>query len=156
MHKFSTAATESSGVLHRLCDPQAGAPGLLVPRFIDRVVFVAIATVSNHEYQGSELTEAPVGSLELSLELFKDFPIAGIRIGPRPDFDAVLIDVVTQHECEVTASLAANLVHGMTYPVLTSLAGPAIAKDQDDQLIPVSPGQLTVSASVIIRYRIGQ
>ena len=29
MHKFSTAATKSSGVLHRLCDPQAGAPGLL-------------------------------------------------------------------------------------------------------------------------------
>ena len=27
MHNFSTAATTSSGVLHRLCDPQeAGAP----------------------------------------------------------------------------------------------------------------------------------
>ncbi len=26
MHKFSTTATKSSGVLHRLCDPQAGAP----------------------------------------------------------------------------------------------------------------------------------
>jgi len=26
MHKFSTAATKSSGVLHRLRDPQAGAP----------------------------------------------------------------------------------------------------------------------------------
>jgi len=26
MHKFSTAATKSSGVLHRLCDPQAGTP----------------------------------------------------------------------------------------------------------------------------------
>ena len=24
MHKFSTASTKSSGVLHRLCDPQAG------------------------------------------------------------------------------------------------------------------------------------
>ncbi len=29
MHKFSTAATKSSGVLHRPRDPQAGAPGLL-------------------------------------------------------------------------------------------------------------------------------
>ncbi len=29
MHKFSTSAPKSSGVLHRLCDPQAGAPGLL-------------------------------------------------------------------------------------------------------------------------------
>ncbi len=26
MHKFSTAATKSSGVLHRPCDPQAGTP----------------------------------------------------------------------------------------------------------------------------------
>jgi len=26
MHKFSTAVTKSSGVLHRLCDPQAGVP----------------------------------------------------------------------------------------------------------------------------------
>ena len=26
MHKFSTASTKSSGVLHRLCDPQAGTP----------------------------------------------------------------------------------------------------------------------------------
>jgi len=26
MHKFSTPATKSSGVLHPLCDPQAGAP----------------------------------------------------------------------------------------------------------------------------------
>jgi len=44
MYKFSTAATKSSGVLHRLCDPQAstpdplaGAPGLLnVPVGVSR------------------------------------------------------------------------------------------------------------------------
>ena len=27
MHKFSPSATKSSAILHRPCDPQAGAPG---------------------------------------------------------------------------------------------------------------------------------
>ncbi len=89
------------------------------------------------EVKSSELTEAPVGSLELSVELFQDFLIAGISVGALANLDAIVIDVVTQHEREVTASLPTNLVHGVTYPVLARLAGSAIAKDQDDQFIPV-------------------
>ena len=46
MHKFSTSATKSSGVLHRPCDPLAGAPGLLnvpvgISRWLTRTACVA-------------------------------------------------------------------------------------------------------------------
>ncbi len=46
MHKLSTAVPQSS-TLTALCDPQAGTPELLVPRFIDTVAFVASATASS-------------------------------------------------------------------------------------------------------------
>ncbi len=47
MHKFFTAATKSSGVLHRLRDPQAGAPRpprptVGVSRWLTRTERVAI------------------------------------------------------------------------------------------------------------------
>ena len=104
----------------------------------DGALPVVVIAEDEPKVEPVELLERSVGPLKLLVELTHDLPIAHVGVRPLRHFDPIVVQVVAEYQPQVTPAFRADLVHRLPDPVLTGLAGTAVAEDENDQPVPAA------------------